>query len=133
MDTIYYDGDCGLCHRWVKFVLPRDPGGERFVFSPLGSDFFNEHVAEAEREKLPDSIVLQTADGRLLTRSAAVLAIFKRLGGRYRVFAAVMGIVPRFLRDFVYGRVAAVRKRLFAKPADACPMMPPDQRARFRF
>ena len=133
MQTIYYDGDCGLCHRWVKFVLPRDPGGERFLFSPLGSDYFKEHVGEAERARLPDSIVLQRGDGSLLTKSSAVMGILRGLGGKWRLAAELMAVVPRGVRDFFYDRVAAVRKRVFAKPTDACPMMPPEQRARFRF
>ena len=133
MDTIYYDGDCGLCHRWVKFVLPRDPGGERFLFSPLGSEYFEEHVGEAERARLPDSIVLQRGDGSLLTKSAAVMGILRGLGGKWRLAAGLMAVVPRGVRDFFYDRVAAARKRVFAKPTVACPMMPAEQRARFRF
>jgi predicted DCC family thiol-disulfide oxidoreductase YuxK len=138
-DVIFYDGDCGLCHRWVKFVLPRDsPGSDsnrvpRFLFSPLGSEYFRGRVDEMQRETLPDSIVLLTANGQLLTRSSAVIGILRRLGGVWALLAGLMAVLPRGLRDWGYDRVAAVRHRFFAKPTESCPMMPPEQRERFRF
>jgi predicted DCC family thiol-disulfide oxidoreductase YuxK len=32
--VVFFDGVCGLCDRWVQFVLPRDRGA-RFRFAPL--------------------------------------------------------------------------------------------------
>jgi predicted DCC family thiol-disulfide oxidoreductase YuxK len=80
---------------------------------------------------LPDSIVLLTATGETLTRSAAVLHILDRLGGAWRLLGCLARLFPRPLRDFVYDRVAAVRHKLFARPADVCPVIPAHLRARF--
>ncbi len=130
---IFYDGHCGLCHRWVKFVLPRDPDGERFVFSPLQGELITQELTDEQRAGLPDSIVLLEPDGTLKTKSAAVLAILRRLGGFWAFCAAVGGVFPAFLRDTVYDGVARVRHRLFKRPDEACPLMPPELRTRFVF
>lgn len=131
-ETIFYDGHCGLCHRWVKFVMPRDRDGSKFVFSPLQGDTFAQAIPEARRATLPDSIIVQTHGGEVLMKSTAVLHILRRLGGVWAVLAGVGRVIPRGLRDFVYDRVASVRHKFFKKPSDACPLMPPELRGRFK-
>ena len=128
-ETLFYDGQCGLCHGAVRFLLARDraPGGA-FRFAPLGGETFRNAIPNAAA--LPDSLVLLTDDGRVLTRSRAVLHIGHRLGGLWRTLARVAGIVPRPLLDRGYDAVARVRYRLFARPQDACPMAPPELRSR---
>jgi predicted DCC family thiol-disulfide oxidoreductase YuxK len=130
-EAIYYDGHCGLCHRAVRFVLAEDRAGDAFRFAPLGGNAFRVAVPEDARAGLPDSIVVQRADGGLLARSAAVLYIGARLGGAWRTLAAVTWIVPRPLRDLAYDGVARVRYRLFGRPAEVCPIIPPELRGRF--
>ncbi len=69
-DTIYYDGSCGLCHRWVRFVLAADTNGRLFRFAPLQGETFQAKVADGARAALPDSVVVQRADdGRRLGSS----------------------------------------------------------------
>lgn len=129
--TIFYDGDCGLCHRAVRFVLARDRDGRAFRFAPLGGETFRTLVPAATRAQLPDSIVLREPDGTLRVRTAALRAIGRRLGGVWRIAAAVAGVVPPALLDAGYDGLARVRHRLFAKPPAACPVLPPALRARF--
>jgi predicted DCC family thiol-disulfide oxidoreductase YuxK len=130
VDRVFYDGDCGLCHWAVKFTLPRDRTGA-FRFAPLDSDTFRAAVPVSRRHDLPDSIVVATRDGRLLTRSSAILYIMRRLGGVWTPLGAAGTVVPRPVRDWLYDRVAATRHRLFARPAGVCPIVPPEHRARF--
>lgn len=134
-DTIFFDGDCGLCHRWVKFVVPRDADGRRFRFAPLQGPTFAERFDDAVRSVLPDSIIVQPTDkpsaDALLAKSSAVLYILRRLGGGWAVLAGIGRLVPGPLRDWTYDRVASVRHRLFKKPTEACPLMPPEMRGRF--
>jgi predicted DCC family thiol-disulfide oxidoreductase YuxK len=130
-ETLFYDGRCGLCHRAVRFVLAEDRGGEAFRVAPLGGETFQKTVPESRREGLPDSVVVQAADGTLLTRSAAVLHILHRLGGAWRVLAVVGSLVPAFLRDGAYNGLARVRRRIFAAPAETCPLLPKQLRDRF--
>lgn len=130
-ETIFYDGHCGLCHRIVRFVLAEDPAGRAFRFAPLDSDAFRAAVPPPRPASLPDSIVLRTAEGTLLTRSEAILHTLRRLGGAWRVLADVVGLIPRRMRDAVYDGCARVRHRLFRAPVAACPIVPSDLRQRF--
>ena len=88
-------------------------------------------LTEVDRARLPDSLVVRTEDGRVLTRSAAVVHLLKHLGGLWRVIGTLGGLVPRALLDVTYDGIARVRHLLFAKPDDACPVMPRELRARF--
>jgi predicted DCC family thiol-disulfide oxidoreductase YuxK len=130
-EYLFYDGHCGLCHRAVKFVLKHDRSGRAFRFAPLQGQTFQARVAEEQQAGLPDSVVMLTRDGELLVRSAAFLHIFRRLGGGWRVLAAVLSVIPRGLRDFVYDFLARIRYRVFGKRGDLCPIVPAELRARF--
>ena len=133
VEWLFFDGNCGLCHRWVKFVLRYDEKTEHFHFAPLHGETFNEHVSADLATNLPDSIVVLDQSNQLLTRSDAIIHIMRRIGGGWGVMGAIVGIIPRFLRDFGYNSVAKVRHRLFKPPAEACPLMPVHLRGRFRF
>ena len=128
---VFYDGACGLCHRTVRFAIARDRDGRHFRFAALGGKAFCRLVPEALRRGLPDSIVLLTPDGSLLTRSAAVIHILERIGGPWRLPGGLLALVPQGLRDLGYDGIARVRHRLFGRPTDACPVTPPELRARF--
>lgn len=130
-DLLFYDGACGLCHHTVKFVLARDRDGTKFRYAPLQGPTFAATFAADQRAGFPDSIVLKTADGRTLVRSAAALEIGERLGGGWRVLARTVGILPHWLLDGVYDGIARVRKAIFARPEGACPLLPPELRGRF--
>jgi predicted DCC family thiol-disulfide oxidoreductase YuxK len=131
VETLLYDGDCGLCHRAVRFLLAEDPDGSAFRFAPLGGETFRTRVAPELRARLPDSLVVLAADGGVLTRSAALRHLMGRLGGFWRVGAEALRLVPERVQDAVYDGVARLRHRLFARPDEACPLLPPDLRARF--
>ncbi|MFT7665503.1 MAG: putative DCC family thiol-disulfide oxidoreductase YuxK, partial [Planctomycetota bacterium] len=99
---VFYDGECGLCHRTVRMILAEDTNGDGFVFAPLGSPAFEAHVTPEQRASLPDSIALVTADGHLLTRTRAVIAILERLGGLWRALAFALRLLPRPIADAGY-------------------------------
>ena len=129
-NILFYDGRCALCHAAVRFVLAEDRSERAFRFAPLESELFRTHVPESERAALPDSMVLRTADARLLTRSEAVLEVLARLGGLWRIVALLGRVVPRPFRDALYDGIAAVRYRVFGTKADACPLLPLELRER---
>ncbi|MHC4380516.1 MAG: thiol-disulfide oxidoreductase DCC family protein [Planctomycetota bacterium] len=55
----------------------------------------------------------------------------RHLGGYWRVVAAILWCVPRPIRDALYDGLARIRTRLFARPAEVCPLLPPRLRDRF--
>ena len=128
VERLFYDGTCALCHGAVRFVLAEDPEGKALRFAPLDSEAYRK-VAPAEA--LPDSLVVVTSDGRLLTRSEGGLHVLERLGGLWRIVAALCRPVPRPLRDAAYDLVARVRYRVFGRKEEACPLIPPALRGRF--
>lgn len=130
-EMLFYDGHCGLCHHAVKFVLRHDPDGRAFRFAPLQGNTFQALVPRDRRAALPDSVVILTRDGALLVRSDAFLHIFRELGGAWKFLAAALALIPRPLRDAVYDFIARIRYRVFGRPQDLCPILPPHLRARF--
>lgn len=130
-DLLFYDGGCGFCHRMVSFVIARDREGTRFRYAPLAGSTFDSTLTVAEREGLPDSVVVRTADGRTLVRSDAAIHIGERLGGVWRMLARAASLLPRWLLDPCYDAIARIRGRLFAKPDGVCPLLPPELRQRF--
>ncbi|MDA1259918.1 MAG: DCC1-like thiol-disulfide oxidoreductase family protein [Planctomycetota bacterium] len=129
--TVYYDGECGFCHRGVQYLLKEDPAGEALRFAPLQGESFTTAIAGIEPADVPESIVVRDADGARSFRSAAALRICAALGGYWRPLGALGWLVPRPLRDAAYDFVARRRKRWFAKPEGHCPLLSADQRARF--
>lgn len=134
---LFYDGECGFCHRSVRFILSEEagtPDALRLRFAALQGPTFEGVFADRETpadEPLPDSIVLVLEDGRVLTRSAAVCEVASRLGGLWRGIGLIGSRLPPALLDRAYDRIASVRKKIFEQPKDACPILPPDLRARF--
>ena len=126
---VFYDGTCGLCHRAVRFALARDPDGSRFRFAPLDSAAFSQRVPDAAG--LPDSMVVRTPEGSVLVRSAGVLHILERAGGGWWLLARALRVIPRGIRDAGYDGIAKMRYRMFRRPAETCPVTPPELRRRF--
>jgi predicted DCC family thiol-disulfide oxidoreductase YuxK len=130
-DIVFYDGHCGLCHGFVRFVLAEDRSEPALRFAPLDSEAFRERVAADARAGLPDSVVVLTEADRLLVRSEGALHILASLGGLWRPIAGAARLPPRALRDVVYDAVAKVRHRIVRAPTAPCPVVPPALRSRF--
>lgn len=128
--VLFYDGACGLCHRAVRALLRIDRRAH-LRFAPLGGETFRALVPGAERDRLPDSLVLAIEGRAPLVRSAAIRQALLTVGGPWRALASLAAILPRPLADRLYDAVARSRRRLFAAPGDACPVPPGPDRARF--
>jgi predicted DCC family thiol-disulfide oxidoreductase YuxK len=129
-DTIFYDGHCGLCHWFVRFILAKD-SCSAFRFAPLQSPTFEKALPEDKREKLPDSIVLLTRDAKILTYSSAVVYVLKRLGGVWWFWGILLWLVPSLLRNIGYQFIAYIRYKLFTRPQTTCPLIPAHLNDRF--
>jgi len=130
-ERLFYDGSCALCHWAVRFVVARDARGDAFRFAPLASDAFRRAAAASGQTDFPDSLVVETADGRLLTRSAAVVHVLRRLSLPWRMLGALARVVPQPWLDALYDLVARTRYRLFGRTEAACPVIPAHLRSRF--
>ena len=128
---ILFDGACNLCSGAVRFVIARDPHAQ-CRFASLQSDAARAACAKVGYD-LPASATPSTIvvieGGRALERSDAVLAIARRMRFPWPVLG-VFGVLPRGLRDVLYGFVARHRYRWFGR-SDAC--MAPTSELRGRF
>jgi predicted DCC family thiol-disulfide oxidoreductase YuxK len=124
---IFYDGTCGMCNRFIQWTLIRDDE-QQFRFASLQSRFATEALPEAFTKDL-STVVVQMAPDRNLVRSTAVLEVFRQLGGGWALMSMFL-LVPRCVRDSVYGIIARNRTRWFG-PYDACRLVTPEERKRF--
>jgi predicted DCC family thiol-disulfide oxidoreductase YuxK len=124
---LLYDGTCGLCDRFVQFVLRHDRH-RRMRFATLQGRY-----GDAARRAMPelagvDSVVLVTRSGAYV-RSTAALEVMRYLGGVWSLLLAFY-ILPRPLRDWGYDFIARRRYGIWGR-VDACQLPSPENRARF--
>lgn len=127
---LFYDGECGLCHRFVVFFLKHEESAY-FQFAPLEGETFRANFSTEEAIEFPDSLILLSESEDLLMLSDAAVYAMKTLSPGWRRVGKVMGVFPKPLRDFGYRFVAAIRKKIFKKPEGVCPLVAPELRERF--
>lgn len=125
--VILFDGMCRLCNGAVNYILKRDKK-KKFRFATLSSTFAADLIRQYEYLKGVDSIIF-VKDGQTYVRSAAVLRIFRMLGGMHTLLYAFT-IIPPFIRDRLYEWIAANRYRWFGK-YDQCMVPTPEVLERF--
>lgn len=128
-EIVFFDGDCGLCHALVKFVVARDAAA-RIHFAPLHGETFARLVAP-KAPSIPDSVVWVDKAGQVALKTAAVAQVLRRLPQPWPTLGAMLAIVPRPIRDLAYDAIARVRHRLFKRPTTQCPILPPELASRF--
>lgn len=139
---LFFDGDCGLCQRSVRWVLrwerPAADPQRSIRFAPLSGPTFAATLAALHPEPAlrheaifrERSTVVFKAGGHLWVRSSAVVRLLRAMGGLWPFAAAALWIIPRPLRDWGYRVVARNRHRFFAPdPAGAACLIPTDSRA----
>ncbi len=154
---LFFDGVCGLCNRFVDFMLRADCRS-RFLYAPLqgetarrllgvddqagghqandpppGGPRAGDHEAGGPQAGDPQagdprSFVFLEKDASY-EQSNAVLLALSGLGGAWGLIA-VLYVFPRPVRDFVYRMVAQNRYRWFGR-RDACRLPTPEERDRF--
>lgn len=126
--VVLFDGVCNLCNSSVRFIIKRDHAGV-FKFAPLQSATSKSILKDCglPAESLDTFILVE--DGKCFVRSEAALRVARRLGGAWGLLYAFM-IIPRPIRDYVYGIVAGHRYKWFGK-RDQCMVPRPGDQERF--
>ena len=109
-NIIFFDGKCGLCHRFVRFVIQKDIN-QIFHFASLHS--------KTAKDLLPDTLqsidsVILLQDGVFYQQSAACFLVLKELKTIWN-FVLVFKFLPLKITDFFYNRVARFRFVFFRK------------------
>ena len=125
---ILFDGVCGWCTGWVRFVIRRD-SAKTFQFASLQSPL-GQHLLATYHLPQEDfsTFILVTHDGHWV-KSTAALKILNQLGGFWRLFS-LFTMVPLALRDRIYDVIARHRYRLRGK-LTTCYRPPEEYRDRF--
>ena len=114
---LFFDGDCGLCNRIVRFLTKRDRC-RRLYFAPLQGTTAEAIVPSKYRELL-STVVYNRAhadkEHSLHVRSDAVLLALIDIGSFWRIFALCARVLPVRFRDWCYNRIANNRSRIFGK------------------
>lgn len=124
---VFFDGECGLCDRFVQLLLQLDEHN-RLRFAPLQGETAA-RLLPAEAAASLDSVVVLSG-GRFFRRSRAIVEIGRILGGVWGGAAWLFWLIPGPLRDVAYRGVARVRYQLFGRRA-ACRLPTPEQQSRF--
>jgi predicted DCC family thiol-disulfide oxidoreductase YuxK len=106
--VLLYDERCGVCRRFVAFVVRADGSGALRI-APLHSA-----LGAGIRRRYPefgkeDSAVWLPAGGRATGFSDAMLDCLAWLGGGWKLLAVAGRLVPRPVRDSFYRLFAANR------------------------
>ena len=125
---VVFDGVCNLCSATVRTIAAADREGV-IRFTPVQSSYGRTLCARAGVDPDAPSTFLFFDHGRALAASDAALALATRLPAPWPALRT-LAVVPRPLRDAVYGLVARNRYRLFGKRR-AC--MRPDAALAARF
>ena len=120
-NVIYYDGECGLCHLAVRFILRVD-SKNKFYFSPLSNLDNN--------LKNIDSIILKKGN-KVFYEGQAIIMIFEDLDNNWNYLAKVLKLVPINLLDAAYRWVSRNRAKVSVKKVSSCPIVPSYYQKRF--
>jgi len=125
---VLFDGVCHLCDGAVRFILKRERTSG-LKFAPLQSDSGKSLL---EKYGYPsgylDGLIL-IENNRAHDRSSACLRIARKLIFPWNVLFPLL-IIPKPLRDLIYGIIASVRYRWFGKK-ESCSLPQGEDRSRF--
>ena len=139
---VVYDGQCGLCNRWVRWMLRRD-GYDRLRFAPSNSPVLQQLLAShgalaygsgSISGSGPDTILvfrnIGTPVEELLVRSNGFLACLHLLPQPWPALAGLLRLVPRPLRESGYKLIARHRYRIWGRYT-TCPIPTAEERLHF--
>jgi len=127
---LFFDGDCGLCSRTVRFLIRKDKH-QRLYFAPLQGIAAQAILADEYRVTLTTIVYQRVAtDGQttLLFRSDAALLALIDTGSFWRFFARIARLLPRGFRDWVYDKIA--ERRQTSLKSTTCPLPSREVQAR---
>jgi len=120
-NVIYYDGECGLCHLAVRFILRVD-SKNNFYFSPLSNLDIN--------LKNIDSIIFKRGN-KVFYEGMAIIMIFENIDNNWNYLAKILKLIPINVLDTAYRWVSRNRAKISVKKVSSCPMVPSYYQKRF--
>jgi predicted DCC family thiol-disulfide oxidoreductase YuxK len=119
---VFFDGVCHLCNGFVDWIVARDLD-QKILFAPLQGETAAKNLNQDQRQALESVLVL--SQGKILSKSSAVLLILEQIPGYG--WTRAFQIVPCFLRDLIYNFVARNRYSWFGK-SETCRLPTPEEK-----
>jgi len=126
---ILFDGVCNLCNGSVLFVL-RNEKHPTFQFASIQSEAGKELLQRCGLPADYNQAVILIDRGKVYLGSTAALKIGQQFKFPGSILSYMGFLVPRFVRDWVYGQIARHRYRWFGK-RDVCMVPTKELKARF--
>ena len=126
---ILFDGVCNLCNGSVVFVLQHEKT-QIFRFASIQSEPGIELLKWCGLPPGYNQAVVYLENGKVHLGSTAALKIGQELTFPWAALSYIGIIVPKFIRDWVYSRIAKHRYQWFGK-RDVCMVPSQDLKARF--
>jgi predicted DCC family thiol-disulfide oxidoreductase YuxK len=118
--VLFFDGECGLCNRVVRWLLRLDRGA-RLRFSPLQGPAAQAYLRTHGLPTVDFDTLVYVPDWsrrgqpEYLLRTSGIIAALRTAGGVGRFWATLLSFVPAGLRDAGYRVVGRLRYRIFGK------------------
>lgn len=134
---VVFDGNCGLCNGWVRWLLRRD-SHDRLRFAPSTMPALAPLLARRshalDANGVPGTVLvfanpLQTGE-EMFVRWAATLALFRALPSPWPAVAVCLRWIPDFAGDPAYRLMARFRYRIWGR-LETCPIPTAQERAHF--
>jgi predicted DCC family thiol-disulfide oxidoreductase YuxK len=124
-NIVFFDGVCGLCNRFVNFLMAIDKNN-RLQYAPI--------QGETAKTNLDPIIIndlksMAFFDGsKLHLKSEGALKSLAAIGGIWQV-VLILRIIPRFIRDGIYSFIATNRYKWWGQ-LETCRMPTAAERGR---
>lgn len=126
--VILFDGVCKLCNAWSNFIIKYDVN-KNFKLASVQSD---EGQAILTHFGYPTDFyetMLVVEGERCFEKSEAFFAVVRKLNFTWKLLL-VFRVMPLFIRDWFYSRIALNRYKIFGK-YQYCVLPTPDHEARY--
>ena len=129
---VFYDGDCGLCDRFVQFLLKADKE-QKFVFARLQGETADQYLQNLPPEiRFTDSLILiedyRSSFPHVFILAKGALRVAWLLGWPW-ILVGWLSFLPGWMFNWVY-RLVAKNRHFFFKDV-ACMVPLPGEQERF--
>ena len=116
---IFYDGECGFCNRWVRYVIKHDTKNY-FTFCSLHSDTALEYSMKYNFSIENKNSIALLENEKVSRKSLAAQRIAKHLNTKIN-WSTILKIFPLPIADAGYDVISKIRHSL---PGNTCEINP---------
>lgn len=114
---VLIDGECNFCNRTLLFILKYDRK-EKFYFGSQQSKIAQQLLKKYNYNDNLLSTIYLIQNGKVLTKSSAIIEIAKQLSG-FPKYLTLIKIIPKPIRDYGYDLFSKYRF-LFGRSKTSC-------------